>query len=473
MSIDRFALAVAAADGWESSDEEPPAGAIVSDPGSVANAGEAMSLTPQRGTCRPCASTTKEPVDKKRKVITKKPIKKVITREAHKTSQLTLMALSDNPTENKLHIIRLQRQEKKEDDTAKRLVAKKRSQVTEASPVVIWPQYSLQGFSGCWVIVNARSEEWLQKMLQVLKLPIDKNKKITKADKSQGADLMRDLTKNCVLAVKVMLRKALESKQKPMKATNEGDEEDATALVSSLRDSDDEDATTSNKLRLVSGWHFEQFPVFKVHCGGMPVTILNDGRQMILQLDDDGVRFIQHGMKELIEKLTMRASDPSTSPVKIDDLETACFKFDDSTPNIFEKVIWDPDRRSWKVTYKSNGKKTITYQDRSGISLGVSDELSEEAFESKKADLYTTAIQTWNDLDKSSRKKITVPLVGIALDRNELASHAQGLSSDVDLISPSKGSSSDANELFDDMSCPLGDSALVPMTLADKWSEAW
>ena len=219
----------------------------------------------------------------------------------------------------------------------------------------------------------------------------------------------------------------------------------------------EEDAVISKWKGTLSGWHFGQFPILHTQCAGMPVSILNDGRQMVMQLDDNGIRFIQHGLTEIIKKLSVGDVDASTRAGIKDDSEIAGFKFDDSTPNISEKVVWDTDKNSWKVTYKIKNKPISTYVDHLGKSLSVSTDVSSETFLAIKSRQYAQAVEAWNKLDKSTRHKIARPLLALTIDLN----------------SPSKASSSDLDAAIEhaqeDDSPPASDSPLEPLTLMGKW----
>jgi hypothetical protein len=134
---------------------------------------------------------------------------------------------------------------------------------------------------------------------------------------------------------------------------------------------------------------------------------------MVALLDDDGKRFLQHGMTSVIQKL----ADADDETAKCADAEiqnevepVANFRFDDVTPNLFGKVVWDTDHSSWKVTHKSGNERGITYKDHLGGDLAVPEDLSGDAFMREKEKLYKMAIATWNEIDKSTRRRLATPL---------------------------------------------------------------
>jgi len=145
----------------------------------------------------------------------------------------------------------------------------------------------------------------------------------------------------------------------------------------------------------------------------MPLSVLNYGKQMVVLLDDDGKRFLQLGMTSVIHKLADTHDETATcadAEGKNEVEPVADFRFDDDTPNLFGKVVWDTDLSSWKVTHKSGKERAITYKDHLGGKLAVPEDLSGGAFMREKEKLYKLAIATWNEIDNSKRRRIMAPL---------------------------------------------------------------
>ena len=144
----------------------------------------------------------------------------------------------------------------------------------------------------------------------------------------------------------------------------------------------------------------------EVECAGMPLSILNYGKQMVVLLDDDGKRFLQNGMTSVIKKLIDTDDEEKHTEAE----QVACFRFDDSTPNLFGKVVWDTDRCSWKVTLGDGRERRTTYEDHHGGDLAVPADLSADAYMRDKSKRYRSAIDTWNELDKTKRRRLLTPL---------------------------------------------------------------
>jgi len=145
----------------------------------------------------------------------------------------------------------------------------------------------------------------------------------------------------------------------------------------------------------------------------MPISILNYGKQMVLSLDDDGKRFLQDGMTAVIKQLSDAGHETAKSAggKEIKEAEpVAGFRFDDSTPNVFGKVVWDTERNSWKVTLGHGRDQHSTYKDHIGGDLAVGGDLSGDAYMREKANLYRKAIDTWNALDQTKRRRLLTPL---------------------------------------------------------------
>ncbi len=393
MGDDPFAKALLD-DAWSSADEGEglaDAGEVRGElaasaaPPSVTNAHDDQIVTKKRRLGRPKKGSTppKKP-DKK------KPRK---TRKAAPDSQLRRIEPSDDPVENKLHVIFIKNEPNKGRASAKANTPKRHLEVP-ATPILLWPLYEIDNLVGHWIVINPHSEDWLQQMLHHLRQP---------SDKTNSAKIMRKLTQACRTAVKVLLRKALASQQQPAK--------DETLID----DGSEDEGSGMRRTYTLSGWTFNTIPAFKAQCAGMPVSILNYGNQMVMQLDEDAVRFVQIVLTDLIKKLS-ETGDEEPKPSAKDTEPVANFRFDDSTPNIFGKVVWDTDKNSWKVTHGlRKGVTAHTYKDYEGADLSVPDELSGTSHVAKKELLYKRAVDTWNKLDKTTRKRIP-QILDITLD---------------------------------------------------------
>ena len=71
------------------------------------------------------------------------------------------------------------------------------------------------------------------------------------------------------------------------------------------------------------------------------------------------------------------------------------WSFENETPNIRGKVIWDPDWDSFKLLHKGEETKYVDYE---GVPLTVRhvDGDDEVSYMAKKADAYQRAIFSWN-----------------------------------------------------------------------------
>ena len=266
--------------------------------------------------------------------------------------------------------------------------ARKRARLSSANlvPVSIWPQYTISGVSGQFVLVTP-SETWLSRMLQTMRC--------RNASKN-AVNTTRTLVRNLWEALRVMLRKA---------RANAPSLDDSDTLD----DSSDDDGLAQKPKRVlpvISG-----LQCVALTTAGLPFTVLNSGKVFILQLDADGMRFINTVLVD-----TIRLLSDSTPTSTQEDTAVAAYRFDDSTPNVRDKVVWDPDANSWKLLLKVRlGDKLAKpikslYVDVSGQSLQVSENLSASRHNTAKIETYGRALRAWNQLDASHRQRITLPL---------------------------------------------------------------
>ena len=126
---------------------------------------------------------------------------------------------------------------------------------------------------------------------------------------------------------------------------------------------------------------------------------------MIIALNENGRKFIAEAIPAMIGQISdASAKDGAT---KSSSEPVAGFRFDASTPNVHNKVVWLPEHDQWKVTYKTSEKRSKQQSVcEHGESLTVPKGLSMTEFMQRKASLYKKALVAWNALDKSTRQKI-------------------------------------------------------------------
>ena len=141
--------------------------------------------------------------------------------------------------------------------------------------------------------------------------------------------------------------------------------------------------------------------VVEVTMGGFKVTCLNSNRKMALKLDEVTVRFISGWIVPLIKVCASRKApsqdDLGSVPVTNESQDfhlNVC-----PTPNIRDKVWWNPTAHEWKVFLKrSKGKPSEDF--------AVDPDQSADTYEKQKIDAYWRAVETWNQLDSSTRLRI-------------------------------------------------------------------
>ena len=259
----------------------------------------------------------------------------------------------------------------------------KRRRTSDLVPVSIWPQYTLEHAPGRLVVV-APQEPWVMRMMNAIRCRA--------SEKST-----RVLSQNLGQAIRVMLRKGLDERKCRSAA-------DAVADDDMSDDADPKERSAAH--RNFSGFSFHNVALVELTFANVVVRALNDGRVLVLLLDDDSLRFIRTTLVELIRRLGDKGGAACPEP------QLAPFRFDDSTPNIRGKVVWEPTFNTWKLIMPSklHGKPKSPYEDAEGHSLQVPHTLEASAHAAAKAAAYIRAIAAWNAFNATQRKNIPAPL---------------------------------------------------------------
>ena len=230
-------------------------------------------------------------------------------------------------------------------------------------PVTLWPQYSINGVDGTFLVVSA-SELWFQKMLKTIRCRSDDQ-------------TLRRLTANVMYQLKILLRTIL----------GNAVESDNKADVC------EDDVQEKPKQRTWSGFRLCDVLLLQKSWGTTKPTLVNTGEVMILLLDEEGTKFICEVIVLMIHQVTLEA--PVSEFAKKETKSGSMWSFENETPNIRDKVVWDPDCESFKLLQK--GEMT-TYVDHEGVPLTVrflpGDD--EKSYMAKKAEAHRRAILSWN-----------------------------------------------------------------------------
>ena len=173
-------------------------------------------------------------------------------------------------------------------------------------------------------------------------------------------------------------------------------------------ESSDDGMGAKKKQRNFSGFELDKVFLIKINVAGAPLTIVNYGRHLIAHVDDDAMHFMRSCIPDIIRKLSV--SDAPDEIVPTPSTPDTGFKFDDDTPNIRGKIVWEPDRNGWRVTMTRDASTCTTFTEQSGASLIVPDGLTAYGHDNAKRTAYTRAIATWNAMDHSKRHRIQAPV---------------------------------------------------------------
>ena len=290
--------------------------------------------------------------------------------------------------------------------TAKGTVARNTNAVI---PVVLWPQYEYKDQQdGCKYLIVSPGEPWLNQMLLASRAMTAQQQ--GKSGKSKAAAATRQLQSNASKAIAVWLKESLRA------AGKECSDTDTQSSV------DDDNVAKKNKGKTLSTFREHNVPTLECKVNGYKLTLSNQGRSMIIALNEHGRKFIAEAIPEMISLISdASAKDGAT---KSSAEPGAGFSFDASTPNVHNRVVWLPERDQWKVTYKTKEKKSKTQSVcEHGESLTVPTGLPMTEFMERKAYLYKKALVAWNALDASTRQKIKIdaspPIVVDANDNDD------------------------------------------------------
>jgi hypothetical protein len=267
--------------------------------------------------------------------------------------------------------------------------------VNAVVPVVLWPQYEYKNQTdGCKYLMVSPGEAWMNQMLLASRAMTAQQQ--GKGGKSKAAAATRQLQSSASKTIAGWLKESLRAAGKVCSDT------DTQSSVD-----DDDVAPKKNKVNTLSSFREQNVPTLKGEVNGYKLTLSNQGRVMIIALDEHGRKFIAEAIPEMINKISNASAKGGATTSSSE--RVAGFKFDASTPNVHNRVVWQPERDQWKVTYKTAEKK---FKQQSvchhGESLTVPPCDTMDEFMDRKASLYKKALVAWNKLDKSTRQKIHI-----------------------------------------------------------------
>ena len=252
-------------------------------------------------------------------------------------------------------------------------------------PVPLWNQYNVTwngqnlGTSK-WIVVSSQ-ERWLMKVID----------EVTQKSVRHVAKAFMDRFRNEFLAclgkarARVVLDDAFDVAH---------DEIKSTTVPSNVNRVQDRHAVRDR----------HSLPEVVVHVGGFDLVCLNHGNRIALKLCDDTVKFIAAWVVPLLRELAHSQDSQQLGATTDTDKHRPStlqgFHFcASSTPNLRDKIVWNPLRHSWEVRLKhAKGKLTEKFV--------VDPSLAAHLYEAQKLAMYVAAIAAWNRLDGSSRHRI-------------------------------------------------------------------
>ena len=264
-------------------------------------------------------------------------------------------------------------------------------------PVPIWPQYTLTNHEGTFIVIGML-ERWLNTMLHIMRARSPKSTSCPGGSTATTMESFRVMSKNLTASLRLMLQKALRE----------------VGAETADMDGDLEDDQPKSRRHTCSGYTIENAALLNLTIAHCPIQIANYGKAFIVRLDENARCFIQTVICDLIKKLsdsidTSVQDSPRDTTVR----EVASFRFDDSTPNIRDKIVWCPDDNAWKLILQKKGRgRALAFEwfDHEGKSLAVPKDLGGDEYDAAKLLAYGRAIEAWNILDTGKRFRIPKPV---------------------------------------------------------------
>ena len=176
-----------------------------------------------------------------------------------------------------------------------------------------------------------------------------------------------------------------------------------TRLVDPLAGSDDEDSGTGSQ---PSKKRNRNVALVTASVGSHNVVCLNHKGKLAIKLDTETVKFIAEWIVPLVEVVAHSQMPEAPVSVQIESkppgaaCELAAFHFlADATPNIRDKVLWQPQTHSWKVALRQPIRDLTD-------AFFVDKQLGSCEYEQEKVAAYWRAVDAWNSCDGSKRNRI-------------------------------------------------------------------
>jgi hypothetical protein len=247
-------------------------------------------------------------------------------------------------------------------------------------PVPLWGQYTVRmngnSLGAQWLIIS-NYENWIVRLVDTV-----------------SVKSVRDLAKRLFDRVRLEFVKCLDkARRRDAIADGSCDGDD---------DADAPDATSFQRTDTHCAPHakLNRCPEIIIRIGWFDLYCLNNKNRIVMRLDATTIKFINEWLVPLLRDMAI-AKDHPMKPLSPDQsIDPVGFQFSsNTTPNIRNKVTWNPTRHAWDVQ-ATNPKSEITGRFEADPSLGV------DEFEEAKIAAYVAAIEAWNANDNSKRHRI-------------------------------------------------------------------
>ena len=153
----------------------------------------------------------------------------------------------------------------------------------------------------------------------------------------------------------------------------------------------------------------EQFPdALAIRVQDCEVIASAHARQFYIRADEKAVKWIHIGLRRAVTgylDVELRAMSRTASKCCDDKLISQM----QTRAGVRDKIHWMPEKCSWGLTFKGAMGGDTEYCNEHGIRLHIEQSLQESEFKVGRGKAFHDACQVWNAIDKSGKKRITMP----------------------------------------------------------------
>ena len=141
---------------------------------------------------------------------------------------------------------------------------------------------------------------------------------------------------------------------------------------------------------------------------GCDVIASTNARRFYIQATDKSVEWIQSGLRSSVKAYLdseLRAMSHTSSKAADDHVPSML----NMRAGVRDKIRWMPETCKWSLKYKGELGEDLAYCKEHHLNLGIAKHLCNEEFLHAREQAFLDALQVWNAIDGSGRKRIAIP----------------------------------------------------------------